>query len=109
MSLPEPFVDLKHFLDDWDLPDTNTRYTKRVNSSFEALCEFHAAIAARFDDIVSYLETRDMTAFDDDDARLARLMLAYAVVAPGVESFKQPIVPDCESLPMFNVIQETTI
>ncbi len=109
MSLPDQFSDLERFTADWDLPDTNSRYTLRVNSSFEALCDFHGAIAPRFEEIVSYLEVRDMTALDEADTVLARLMLAYAVVAPGVESFRQPIVPDCESLPMFNVISETTL
>lgn len=93
-ALPPPFAHLERFVERWDHPGTNGRYTERLNSAFSDLQEFHKALGAELKAIKAYLDAKTFENFEESDRRLARLAFAWPVVAEAVEVFKQPRVPD---------------
>ncbi len=95
--LPSAFAGLERYAEVWDLPDTNARYAKRLESNFDDLKGFFEDMMARVDDIKTYLDSKSFVEYTDRDRRLARLMFALGVVGPAVEMFKQPAVPDTAS------------
>ncbi len=107
--LPKQFQDLDPFAKEWDITATNERYLKRLSSSVEELRPLYDAVFERFEELKTYLDSKPMDAFTEEDKRLGRLMFAFAVVAPAVITFKDVRVPDCESVPMFDVQVEVEI
>lgn len=107
--LPEGFGDLEKYAEEWDLRSTNERYIKRLSSNLDELKPLYDAVFERFEDIKTYLDSKPMDSFADADKRLGRLMFAFATIAPAVVSFKQVRVPDCESVPMFDVQVEVEL
>jgi len=103
--LPERFADLDRFVEKWDLPDINSRYSARLASSMDDMQAFNDAMVVRAEDIKSWLDGRGFDDYTDADRCLARLMFAYAVVAQSVEIYKQPAVPDAGNR-MFDVVLE---
>jgi hypothetical protein len=95
--LPSAFASLERYAPIWDLPDTNARYAKRLESTLNDLKRFFEDMMARVNDIKTYLDTKSFADYTDQDRRLARLMFALGVVGPAVEMFKQPAVPDTAS------------
>ena len=108
-QLPAGFEDLEIFVEDWDLKRTNERYLKRLSSDVETLRPLYDAVFERFDDMKAHLDSKPMDTFTEQDKKLGRLMLAFATIAPAVVSFRQVRVPDCESVPMFDVQVEVEI
>ena len=103
--LPERFAELEPFLEQWDLPDINSRYAARLSSSMNDMRAFNDAMVAHAEDIKSWLDGRGFDEYTAADRRLARLMFAYAVVAQSVEIYRQPAVPDAGNR-MFDVVLE---
>lgn len=93
-ALPEGFSDLDRFVGKWDLPGTNERYAQRLDSEFDELADFHAAVRDRLDAIKARLDSLAFEAYSEADRRLARLVWAWIPVAEAVEVFKQARVPD---------------
>ena len=106
--LPERFAELEPFVENWDLPDINSRYSARLSSSMEDMQAFNDAMVVRAEEIKSWLDARSFGDYTDADRRLARLMFAYAVVAQSVEIYRQPAVPDAGNR-MFDVVLEPKI
>lgn len=107
--LPPQFSGLEPFLDEWDIPDLNTRYRKRLDSNMDDLRSLYNAVHSRFDEIREYLDTRPLDGLSEPERRLARLMFAYITIAPSVEIFHQVAVPDCGSIEMFNCTREVVL
>lgn len=94
MNLPKQFSDLDTYVEKWDQPDYNARYTVRLASSMEELRDFYAAMLERAEDIKSYLDGKSFDQYQEEDRRLARLMFAVSVVGPAVDIYRSPVVPD---------------
>lgn len=91
--LPPAFADLEPFAA-WALPSETARNGKRITSSQAELEAFAAAMMPRLDAICGYVDGAGLDALPDDAARLFCMLLAVAEVAPSVEGYRQPTVPD---------------
>ena len=94
MPLPKQFSDLEVFVEKWDLPNTNARYSARFSSSMNELSAFHRAIMKHAEEIKQYLDSKNFGDFSDEDKSLARMTLALPIVGAAVEVFRQPTIPD---------------
>lgn len=93
-SLPDEFSQLGPFVQDWAHASKTERQNKRFYSSMEELQTFYDAILPRIDEILAYLNRFTLEQMPQDARRLFYLSLSLAEVAPAVELFKQPRVPD---------------
>lgn len=91
--LPAAFRDLEQWLA-WSLATEQERSAKRQASAMEEMKAFYAAMLARMDEILPYLEQFPLERMPEDARRLFYLTLSLAEVAPAVELFGQPAVPD---------------
>ncbi|WP_281783697.1 hypothetical protein [Sinimarinibacterium flocculans] len=101
VHLPAPFAALEKYRVTWDLPGTDARYAQRLRSSFPDLREFYTDVEQRLEAIREHLDRKPLAQLDQSERCLLRLVLAFTVVAPAVEIFKQPEVPDCGSIEQF--------
>lgn len=93
-SLPIGFEALEPFASDWVLPDTAARMAKRQNASIEALTAFYDAMLPLGEAALAHLRNYQLGELNGADERLLKLMLCLAEVAPAVEWYGQPAVPD---------------
>lgn len=94
MNLPKQFSELEIYVEKWDLPDYNSRYKARLDSSLEELSNFYAHMLRYAEKIKSYLDDKAFDQYEEQDKCLARLMFAMGVVGPAVDVFKSVVVPD---------------
>lgn len=92
--LPESFGDLEQFAACWALPTENERHSQRLTSTMAELRGFYDAILPRIDAILAYLNDFPLDRLPAEAQALLRLSLSLAEVAPAVELFGQPEVPD---------------
>jgi hypothetical protein len=92
--LPEQFKDLEAFVGAWALATQTERKRKRVSSTIEELRVFHDAILPRMDKIITHLNQFPLDNLPEDAKRLFDLALSLMEVAPAVEIFGQPDVPE---------------
>ena len=92
--LPESFQDLEPFASAWALATERERSRKRLSSSMEEIQAFYAALLARMEAVIAYLDQFPLDSMPADAQRLMYLTLSLAEVAPAVELFKQPNVVD---------------
>lgn len=76
----------------WCLATESERSARRRASSMAELEAFYAAMLARMDQILPYLEQFPPDEVPADTQRLAYLTLSLAEVAPAVELFGEPTV-----------------
>lgn len=98
--LPGQFADLQSLCDRWDLPDFSSRFDRRRMMHLEALAEDHLTMVDRGPEILAYLDARPLGAFAEEDARLARMMLALPVISMAVEVLGDPAITDADGLIM---------
>ncbi len=103
--LPSKFRELEPFVEKWDLPDINSRYRQRLESSMDDMQSFNDAIVACAEDVKTYLDGKEFDEYTDADRRLARMMFSFAIVAQSVQIYKQPAVPDAGNR-MFDAVME---
>jgi hypothetical protein len=95
--LPTQFSELERFVAKWDVRGLNARYAIRLASKMEELQEFHDAVMPLLPKIKTYLDSKPLNDYSDEDRRLGRLMFAWVPAAAAVEVFKQPRVPDSKT------------
>lgn len=93
-KLPESFGDLEQFAARWALPTENHRHAQRLASTMAELHLFYDAVLPRIDAILAYLNDFPLDSLPTDAQALLHLSLSLAEVAPAVELFGQPEVPD---------------
>jgi hypothetical protein len=93
-QLPESFGDLEQLADRWALPTENERHARRLASTMAELRSFYDAVLPRIDAILAYLNDFPLDNLPDEAQALLHLSLSLAEVAPAVELFGQPEVPD---------------
>lgn len=99
--LPAGFESLERFVERWDLPGTDARYERRIRSDMTSLKDFYHAFAVELPRIKALLDPKPIDAYSDQERRLVRLMMAFAIVGPSVVVFGKPAVPDCGSIELF--------
>lgn len=103
--LPAQFHDLEHWAAQWALLTEAARSARRVSSEYHDLEAFYHALLPRMEAVLEYL--KDLPAGGDLPAPARRLMdlgCAFMEVAPAVELFKQPRVPDGFAAERFEVL-----
>lgn len=91
--LPEQFRELEQWRA-WSLATEQERSDRRQASTMEDIKAFYAAMLARMEEVLPYLDQFSVDALPEDATRLFYLMLSLAEVAPAVEQFGQPSVVD---------------
>lgn len=91
--LPAQFRDLERWMA-WSLATEQERSDKRQASTMTEIQAFYAAMLARMEEVLQYLEQFALDALPEDATRLFYLTLSLAEVAPAVEQFGQPSVVD---------------
>jgi hypothetical protein len=93
-QLPESFGDLEQFGIRWALPTENERHARRLASTMAELRTFYDAVLSRIDAMLAYLNDFPLDSLPTEAQALLHLSLSLAEVAPAVELFGQPEVPD---------------
>jgi hypothetical protein len=96
-SLPDGFADLEPYVEEWARPTHAERYEVRLSKTFDELCEFYDAIAARAEDAIAHLDGLDLDALPEDATRLLHLLYSMILVSYAVNVFHQPRIPDSGS------------
>ncbi len=94
MTLPKEFAELEQYVGEWDLPTANARYEKRFASSLEDLQPFYDAMKKYGYAIRDHLDSIPLSEFRETEKCLARLMFTFGIIAPAIEVFHSPIIPD---------------
>lgn len=103
--LPGDFHDLEHWAALWALPTEAARNLRRVNSEYHDLEAFHHALLPRMEALLDYLKAFTPDADMPAPARhLMELGCAFMEVAPAVELFKEPRVPEAFPPERFEVL-----
>lgn len=92
-ALPADFADLAPHAG-WCLPTETERNRRRNASSMAELLAFRDAILPRVDAIVAHLNGFPLAAMPPCEANLMHMLLSLAEIAPAVECYHQPAVPD---------------
>jgi hypothetical protein len=93
-SLPEGFAELERFVADWSLGGESARNEKRLASSLAELREFYAAMIRHMEAILEHLSRLRVDDLPEPERRLFQLALSLMEVAPAVENYAAPDVPD---------------
>ncbi len=93
-DLPSGFEDLEPLVAKWSKATERERNHVRIESSIEELDEFYHAIFPRIEDVLGFLNRRDLYGLNRQEKNLLFLALSLAEVAPSVELFRSPEVPD---------------
>lgn len=92
--LPVDFHDLEHWAPLWALPTEAARNHRRVNSEYHQIEAFYHALLPRMEAVLDYLQEFSPDALPAPAQRLMHLGCAFMEVAPAVELFKEPRVPE---------------
>lgn len=91
--LPEEFADLEHHTG-WALPTETERRDRRRTSDIDALRAFYDAVIARVPDALQHLNRFPLADLPEPERRLLQLCFSFAEVAPFVEQYRRPILPE---------------
>lgn len=104
-SLPKPFQDLDSFVATWALATQAQRKNQRFSRPIEELRIFHDTLLGRMDEIIAYLNQFPLDELPEDAQRLFYLALSFMEVAPAVEIFGQPNVPEAFEAARLKIIE----
>lgn len=88
------FSELESHVREWGLPTTRDRVVKRMNSSFEELEAFHAAMIPRLEEIIQFLNEFPLDEIPGEHLPLAWTALAMCEVDDAVSKWGAPTSPD---------------
>lgn len=92
--LPSGFADLERWAGTWVLDTERERRDLRCQSEMAALDAFYQALLLRMDAIILHLNAFPLDALPGPEQNLLKLGQAFLEVAPAVELFHAPEVPD---------------
>lgn len=92
-AFPQPFAELEPFAG-WALATETGRNHKRIASTQAEIEAFAQAMIPRLDAIAAHLAGYRLDDLPDPERRLFHLLLSVAEVAPCVEGYRAPTVPD---------------
>jgi hypothetical protein len=90
-QLPAKFSDLQPYIA-WALDSETARNTKRMESSYEEIERFYAAMVARAEVVISHLDQIGLDNLRGDDLTLLNMLLSLAEVTPAVAYYGEPKV-----------------
>ncbi|MFT4564969.1 MAG: hypothetical protein ACI9BW_004739 [Gammaproteobacteria bacterium] len=103
-ALPSGFEDLAEFMPDWACATEIERNRFRVAQSLAELKRFYDAMMPRLDAISSFLNDFPLHAMPRDCANLLELALMTMEVAPAVEYYNSPDVPESVEYEKFDIL-----
>lgn len=92
--LPEKFSVLEFLVDSWCLRTERARNNRRISSEMAELRTLYDAMLPRMEEILKFLSQFELGDLPEDVERLFLLTLSMAEVAPAVEFYGSPTVPD---------------
>ena len=105
-SLPAEFSDLSDLTDEWALDGMAALNRARLQHSMADFDAFYQRMLERMDAIMSYLQGLPTSSPPSvTDSNLYKLACAYMEVAPAVELFRDPDVPDGFPAERFMILQ----
>jgi hypothetical protein len=93
-QLPVGFDSLEHLVGDWALPSEAERNHRRLSAAMDEIQSFYDCVLAKMDDLVAHLGNYKLSALPDAERKLMYLALSLMEVAPAVEIYRQPDIPD---------------
>ncbi len=103
-QLPEGFEDLERFVPAWVHGSEKARNAYRVEQSQADLQAFYDAMMPRLPAIAAHLDTFPLEAMPAAQGALLELALMTMEVAPAIEYYDQPDVPDSVEYGKFDIL-----
>lgn len=88
------FGELEQFICEWALESEQQRNRKRLASTMEELRYFYDVMLCHMEAIVTHLSRFTLQDLLPPERRLFHLALSFMEVAPAVETYSSPDVPD---------------
>jgi len=93
-ELPEKFNELERFISEWSLATEQERNRKRRSSSMQEIRSFYDAMLQRMPAISEHLNGFSLHELPQKERRLLDLAFSFMEIAPAVEVYFSPDVPD---------------
>jgi len=93
-QLPAGFDSLEHLVSEWALASEAERNQRRLNAAMDEIQSFYDCVLAKMDDLVAHLANYKLSELPDAERKLMYLALSLMEVAPAVEIYHQPDIPD---------------
>ena len=93
-ELPAGFAELEGFVSDWALGSEQERNHKRLTSSMRDIQRFYDAMLACMEALLAHLSRFQVSNLPPPEQRLLHLALSLMEIAPAVEVYGAPDVPD---------------
>lgn len=106
-ALPQQFQDLAELVRDWALGSELARNQYRVSRSMFELQSFYDRLMPRLDDISSYLDKFPLNGLSREQGNLLELALMVMEVAPAIEYYNNPDVPESVEYEKFTIFPIT--
>ncbi|MEM7543554.1 MAG: hypothetical protein AAF384_18500 [Pseudomonadota bacterium] len=103
-QLPEGFEDLLPFVPQWVFSTERERNAFRVQQPMRDLKAFYDATLPRLDDIATHLDRYPLDAMPRAAANLLELALMSMEVAPAIEYYNSPDVPNSVEFEKFEIL-----
>ncbi len=103
-ALPQGFEDLSRFVPEWVFTTEAERNAFRVSQPMDRLSEFYDALIPRLETIAECLEETTLDRLTRPQGNLLELALMAMEVAPAIEYYKQPDVPDSVEIEKFEIL-----
>ncbi len=92
--LPPAFADLEQWVGTWALDTERARRDLRCQSEMAALEAYYHALLPRMEALIQHLNGFPLDALPPPESNLLKLGQSFLEVAPAVELFHAPQVPD---------------
>ena len=102
--LPEGFADLERFVPAWVHDSERERNAFRVAQPMAALREFYDATLPHLEAVAAYLDGADLQRLTRPQGNLLELALMAMEVAPAIEYYNQPDVPNSVEFEKFEIL-----
>ncbi len=102
--LPHGFADLERFVPEWVHSTERERNAFRVAQPLEALRDFYDATLPRLEAIAAYLDGAELQRLNRAQGNLLELALMTMEVAPAIEYYNAPDVPNSVAFEKFEIL-----
>lgn len=106
-TLPKGFEELAQFVPQWVHGTEKARNAFRVNQSQERLQAFYDSVLPRLEDIANSLSSHSLDALSREAGNLLELALMCMEVAPAIEYYGNPDVPNSVEYQRFEIFPIT--
>ena len=103
-DLPGGFEDLSRFVPEWIFASEAERNAFRVSQPMERLVDFYDTLIPRLEAIAECLGEATLDRLTRPQGNLLELALMAMEVAPAIEYYKQPDVPDSVEIDKFEIL-----